>query len=168
MWWLIIKINCSFRRDIKWRMMSVGCWLCRIAWFCKCQSHFRLSLILFCLLPLVSSDGENKSAEEHAKLVISINLLSRSHLEVKQQFSNSIYRKVTAQVRKQAILTDSPLQFSISGRWDFHHATRVCSGLWTGMPLPGNKREIMWDARQFHPGSKWWFFRISNSFQGAK
>ena len=110
-------------------MTNDECWLCRIAWFCKCQSHFRLSLILFCLLPLVSSDGENKSAEERAKLVISINLLSRSHLEVKQQFSNSIYRKVTAQVRKQAILTDSPLQFSISGRWDFHHATPVCSGL---------------------------------------
>ena len=115
-------------------MTNDECWLCRIAWFCKCQSHFRLSLILFCLLPLVSSDGENKSAEEHAKLVISINLLSRSHLEVKQQFSNSIYRKVTAQVRKQAILTDSPLQFSISGRWDFHHATPVCSGLARNAP----------------------------------
>ena len=113
----------------RYKVTNDECWLCRIAWFCKCQSHFRLSLILFCLLPLVSSDGENKSAEERAKLVISINLLSRSHLEVKQQFSNSIYRKVTAQVRKQAILTDSPLQFSISGRWDFHHATPVCSGL---------------------------------------
>ena len=110
-------------------MTNDECWLCRIAWFCKCQSHFRLSLILFCFLPLVSSDRENKSAKECAKLVISINLLSRSHLEVKQQFSNSIYRKVTAQVRKQAILTDRPLQFSISGRWDFHHATPVCSGL---------------------------------------
>ena len=110
-------------------MTNDECWLCRIAWFCKCQSHFRLSLILFCLLPLVSSDGENKSAEERAKLVISINLLSRSHLEVKQQFSKSIYRKVTAQVRKQAILTDRHLQFSISGRWDFHRATPVCSGL---------------------------------------
>ena len=110
-------------------MTNDECWLCRIAWFCKCQSHFRLSLILFCLLPMVSSDGENKSAERRAKLVISIDLLSQSHLEVKQQFSNSIYRKVTAQVRKQAILTDRPLQFSISGRWDFHHATPVCSGL---------------------------------------
>ena len=88
--------------------MSVGCVACCIACFCKCQSHFRLSLILFCLLPLVSSDCENKSAEERAKLVY---LRSRSHLKVKQQFFNAIYQKVADQVRKQAILTQSSSVF---------------------------------------------------------
>ena len=87
-------------------------WLCRIAWFCKSQSYFRLSLILFCFLPW-------------CPVFFCKVILNQSN----KQFSISIHRKVTSQVRKQAILTDSPLQFSISGRWDFHHDTPVCSGL---------------------------------------
>ena len=104
----------------------MSCWLCRIIRCCKSQSHFRSSLILFCLLPLVSSDCENKSAEERAKLVY---LRSRSHLKVKQQFFNAIYQKVADQVRKQAILTQSSSVFFISGRLTPCHASVLRTGL---------------------------------------
>ena len=84
----------------------MSCWLCRITRCCKSQSHFRSSLILFCLLPLVSSDCENKSAEERAKLVY---LRSRSKATVLQ--CNLPDQKVADQVRKQAILTQSSSVF---------------------------------------------------------
>ena len=48
-------------------MMSVG----RVASHGSVKATVTFQ-ITFCLLPLVSSDGENKSAEERAQMVISI------------------------------------------------------------------------------------------------